>query len=270
VLASVSKHLDRSGFAKTSKNQSKNVLFFLGEPGVGKTYMAHKIAKSLELPLFKISLSDINTTQALIGSKAGDLPDKQLSIISSLLLSCGDQPCPKNAVFFIDEVDKTFNSPHTPGEMKNQLLKFVDPEDKEFVLSDLSTPKREIVIDTSGYLFILAGNNSLSDSTGASPMKDRYTTINFEGMGRDSKFNIIFNSLKDHFEDLHLGNYEAHRLLVEQMVDYDLKEKKNPGLRPLLKTIENYAYYLNDKKGSDEGFDFKQMLDEESQGYERR
>ncbi len=172
---------------------------------------------------------------------------------------------PKNAIIFIDEVDKIINSSGTNANaIKTFLLKLLDTEPFQ-KLNDLSASNKQIDADMSRYLYILAGNDIPRDPNAIagqiSPLVDRLHMVEFKGMSFDNKMTIADRYLQRLCSVLEISHEKSFMdQMLHDMISYDHDQLGNKGLRPLLKTIDNYSSYLKNKE-ADEIFDFKSSLD---------
>ena len=139
--------LDYIFLKKLNKDISSPIICLVGPPGVGKTTIASSIAASLNRDFYKISVSGLNDSTELIGSRRtylGALPGK----IIQGLRKCGSN----NPVFLIDEVDKMVKD--YKGDPASTLLDILDnKQNKTFVDNYIEEP-----FDLSNILFILTAN----------------------------------------------------------------------------------------------------------------
>ena len=146
-----------------AKNKKAQILCLVGSPGVGKTSFAKSIAKAMNLPFYKISMSGANDATILKGSNrcwAG-------STIGQLASALCKSGC-LNPVILIDEIEKTKTS--NEGNATEVLLEALDTsQNSEFVDDFLS-----VGIDLSNVTFICTANYPEKIPA---PLKDRMEMI---------------------------------------------------------------------------------------------
>lgn len=189
----------------------RNILYLYGPPGTGKTHLAKKIAESTGLSLVHISLADakasdfseqrpridFNLDSYLRPRRRGSMEELDLSKLfeisrlSRAFMNEGSVPLEKNAIIFLDEVDKILNEPNTGG-LKQTMHHFLDPDKQSLVLPDFN-----VEIDIRKYLVILAGNDKLS----AKSLMDRVNVVEFKGYNQTQAKAIAWEKFKEFFAE---------------------------------------------------------------------
>ena len=243
---------------------SKKVIYFYGEPGTGKSFLAEGLAKDLNLTLISFDFANGNLRE-LFGDNNYDplfnQPSK-LSIFTKALVNLNGLAPEKNAVIFINEVDSVLNNPHGAfsENLKAMLLELLDPEVREYELRDLETS-----VDISRYLFILVGNEKIKSRIQKSALDDRMTTlIHFEGFELEPKKEIA----RKYFQaQLAEAKYEGKAAsedfsLLDGLMTYSHEGLKQVSLRTPFRVIDLYVNALPKLQSGDLiEFDYKAKLD---------
>ncbi|MBP6219126.1 MAG: AAA family ATPase, partial [Oligoflexales bacterium] len=234
--------------AQEAQLSRKPVIYFLGEPGTGKTHLAEKYAEVVGLPLVKLSFRKEDLTDELMyggrgsysaGSAIENLKqfDKPSLITEAIVLALKKKPKLKgsNFIFFLDEVDKVLNggSVFDGSSGANAfLLKLLDPSKTHVELKDLG-----LSIDVSSCLFILAGNKPILNEA----LRNRMKTIVFPAMEPAKKLAIAQAEWPKILKKYDLENAPEYDELVTKLVTLD----NNPGVRAILLTLDDYAKHLD-------------------------
>ncbi len=164
-VISVALHKHYSYIAKKQKDSSyqKSNIIFVGDSGVGKSYIASTISKIIQVPF---AIGDCTSI-----TEAGYVGDDVDTIISYLLAEAkNDAPLAESGICFLDEFDKitkkTGDNPSITRDVSGEgvqqaLLKIVEGSD--VYVQPIQSGKRKhpmidtIKINTSNVLFIAAG-----------------------------------------------------------------------------------------------------------------
>lgn len=131
ITGIIQKHIANSHKANVLR---KNVLYFYGEPGTGKTFLAENIARTLGLPVIEFSLEGANYGE-LVGNSYGDSDLAKSPLKLSRLTGSLQKGSVKNAVIIIDEAEKVLNSKDMESAaLRAFMLKFLDPDKREIRL----------------------------------------------------------------------------------------------------------------------------------------
>lgn len=234
----------------------KQVLYLEGPAGVGKTTFVDRLSRAAGLPIIRISAQDIVTTK-----DAASLIEHP---VAKAFLSEGQQePYPLNSIIFIDEFDKLYNSKASFEDLQDRILKFIDTQYPQYSI-ELSKSTLKPIIETSFFLFILAGNDPLRGPTGSgqgqaeksNPLFSRLTRIVFKSIPLETRQAMM----KEFFErsaaakDIPLTEDELS--FVREMVDYEHGVTHEPGVRIIEREVQNYATFLKTKSASKTSHDY--------------
>lgn len=194
-----------------------------GPPGVGKTSLAHSIAKSLGREFARISLGGVKDESEIRGHRRtyiGALPGK----IIHAMKKCKTM----NPVILLDEIDKL--SHDFTGDPASALLEVLDPEqNKTFTDHFIDTE-----YDLSNVMFIATANNAENIPYA---LYDRMEMINLSGYTEKEKIAITQNfllpkQLKEY--SLTKAQIKISKDVIQQMI---IEYTREAGVRQLERLV---------------------------------
>lgn len=222
VVLAVLQHLAR--FTKKSGVNTipKLILYLEGPAGMGKTNLVQLLAKSMDLPLIRLQLSDprFKSTATAPGT------------LLQGLLSCPH----RNGILFLDEFDRVANKGNDTeseqSEQMNEILPFTDPAATTYF-----DPYVGADVDISHYMLVLSGNFplkglALRNRCLVVPLKQIQTEQKIEGINKT----ILPVLMKSDYPNLTL-EYEG---LTPDVVNHILRaitDDKDPGFRSIQRDL---------------------------------
>lgn len=200
------------------------IICLVGPPGVGKTTLAHSIAKAMHRKFAKFSVGGISDESEIMGHRRTYLGANPGRIISSLSKTGSSNP-----VFLIDEIDKMTKGIH--GDPASSLLEVLDPTQNQY----FTDRYLEEEFDLSHVMFMVTANY-MEDIPEA--LLDRLEIIELSGYTELEKLDIARKHLIPEICKSHgIGKDQiilSDEILLMLIRDYT----REAGVRELKRQIE--------------------------------
>lgn len=240
------------------KRPFRELLYIQGPTGTGKSYFIDRLKDvfyALEngkrvygFPIIRISLEEVKSLEGLIGSPNSE----NIGQFSNALTSLSKGNRFRNALLVMEEADKFLNSDEYSTIRGFFTKELMNLGTKKVMLHDLG-------VDAwiADYNIVLVANAPIYDASNA--FMDRMSIVKFSGFEEDKRLNIgckYFGSNMSLFENVKVT--DEHLMKVVEGVEKDQLEK--PGVRTLLKTIQEFVNHLGKPTNAGKDFPFLSRL----------
>ena len=223
-----------------NRENTRNIVYFYGAPGVGKTKSVERIALALGIPLGKILFSKLSHNELLgMGGMHQAAPGKILEAITHPSYQGSRDSCQSyaNMVILIDEADRVLNDEDS-ASIRSLLLSLLDPETMQFY-----SPYLESHINIKNMLFILTGNEEIKDHA----LTDRMESIHFPGFSQEQKFSVgceeIYKLMNNSKIDQSEFNESRQKLFKHQIT-----KSSSRGLRDVQRIARSFVDSLKEEE----------------------
>lgn len=204
-------------------------ILLLGEPGIGKTHFAKKLAAYLKTGYTFIDMGSITSGFILSGINASYKDAKQGKILDAMMASPTFNP-----IILMDEVDKVNTSNYDPLAPLYQLLEEINA--KEF-----TDEFAEVSFNASGIIYIACAN---SINNLPSPILSRFKVFEVPSPTNDQLDIIIKN--------IYAAAIENNPLVSAELPEEVIKHLKANSLREVKVIIDDAVSALMLSKSRDE------------------
>jgi len=207
---------------KHTNNLNTPIICLVGPPGVGKTTLAHSIARATNRNFTKISVGGVNDEAEIMGHRRTYLASSPGRIIEGLKRSKSNNP-----VFLIDEIDKMTKD--IKGDPSSALLEVLDKNQNKHFKDNYINEE----FDLSNIMFILTANTL---ETIPAPLLDRLEIINISGYTELEKLSIA----KKHLLPKILKEHNLNKLKISNdlIIEIIRNYTKESGVRELERKLE--------------------------------
>ena len=223
----------------SNPESSDHILALQGANGVGKTRLAHGLAKALDLPIKTINLGSVNDVSYFTGHSftyVDSCPGKIIQIMN-------ETQC-KNCIIYFDELDKIHRT--DKGQAIYAFLTHLIDPSQNTKFQDLYLSGLEF--DVSKVFFVFSYNDKESlDKT----VKDRLKILHIKEPTTEDKIAIAEKFIVP--ELCQNVNYDV-KLPTEVIQDIVLRDKNHSGLRGIRRVLEDIITKMNVIRLLDEPF----------------
>lgn len=210
-----------------------SIIVLEGEPGIGKTYMAHNLAKIIGLPFESISLGGCKDADILNGNDPVYVGSHEGSIARAL-----QKMGVSNGLLYLDEIDKLGDTPKG-NEVSYALLSILD-ETQNYKFND--NYFCDIDIDLSRLLVI----GSVNDRDKINPiLKDRMKFIRLPNPTFEDKVEITKNHFIPKYSKLYDISEEEMVIPMDTIKDIVRKSGNSIGVRDLKRDVDHIISRFN-------------------------
>lgn len=163
---------------KLSNKVRVQPILLLGDPGIGKTYFAMKLAKYLNTGYTFVDMGSLSSSWVLSGANGTWKDAKQGKILDAM----NNSPT-INPVFVMDELDKMTGGNYPPSVVLYQLLEQINA--KAFTDEFIDFP-----FDASGIIYVACANDVTNLSA---PLLSRFKTFHVKNPDQEQIVKIIHN-----------------------------------------------------------------------------
>ena len=227
-LEEVKKHiLEFLAVEKQTNGSRAPILCLVGPPGVGKTSLAHSIARALGRPIVRAALGGVRDEAEIRGHRrtyVGAMPGKILSAMKKAKTT--------ETIFLLDEIDKLGSSYH--GDPSSALLEVLDPEQNN-AFEDHYLAE---AYDLSHVLFVCTANTI---DTIPAPLLDRMELVRISGYTLAEKKAIVQKHLLPRINkelQLEPGQISLTEAALEKVI---VAYTREAGVRNLKRKLEALA-----------------------------